>query len=62
MTDYTFFYWIEMLLKEGNVLFIVLACLIVFFTLKKEIIMVLCRLNTVKLGDYEIKFKKKCLK
>ncbi|CTX26712.1 hypothetical protein M0K47_003511 [Escherichia coli] len=58
MTDYTFFYWIEMLLKEGNVLFIVLACLIVFFTLKKEIIMVLGRLNTVKLGDYEIKFKK----
>ena len=27
MTDYTFFYWIEMLLKEGNVLFIVLVML-----------------------------------
>lgn len=52
------FYWVEMLLKEGSVLFITIACLIVFLSLKKEIIAMMSRLNQLKLGDLEIKFKR----
>lgn len=59
MINLTFFYWVEMLLKEGSVLFIVIACLIVFVSLKDEIINIMRRLYQLKLGDVEIKFKRK---
>lgn len=51
------FKWLEMFLKESDVLLIVGACLIVFFQLKDGILNLLWRLQSFKFGDYGIDFR-----
>lgn len=57
MTSYSLFIWMELLLKEGKTLLVVLACLLIFFCLRQEIIFLLSRLNSIKYGEYELRFK-----
>lgn len=50
------FKWVEMLLKEGHVFLIVLACLFVFYYLKDTLIGLISRMNSLKIGEHEMKF------